>query len=112
MKKKYLLGIAALLAVMVTFSTYSHKREPGNDNVISLHKLHTLVQKGKYLTWSDFEGYPFEDIGSGLYIRKYEVEGGGHLLLSGGSLELAPMSINLVKTSGEVIDIRYEDIRG
>ncbi|MFE4709866.1 hypothetical protein ACFRAM_03240 [Paenibacillus sp. NPDC056722] len=112
MNKKYLLGIAALLAVMFIFSTYSHKREPSNDNVISLHKLHTLAQKGEHLTWSDFEGYPFEDIGSGLYIRKYEVEGGSHLLLSGGSTDLAPMSINLVKTNGERIAIRYEEING
>ncbi|MFC3746122.1 hypothetical protein [Paenibacillus sp. GCM10012306] len=110
MNKKYLLGIAALLAVVITFSTYSLKREPGDDKVISLHKLHTLAQKGEHLTWSDFEGYPFEDIGSGLYIRKYEVEGGNHLLLSGGSIDRAPMSINLVKTNGEPIDIRYEEV--
>ncbi|MFF2908388.1 hypothetical protein [Paenibacillus sp. NPDC057934] len=112
MNKKTFLGIAALLAVMVILSAYGHKLERGSDNVISLHKLHTLAQKGEQLTWSDFENYPFEDIGSGLYIRKYEVEGGSHLLLSGGNINLAPMSINLVKTSGERIDIRYEEIRG
>ena len=42
------------------------------------------------LTWSDFEGYEAKDVGSGLYILEYSIEG-AYTLLIGGVPEEEPM---------------------
>ncbi|MDH6373874.1 hypothetical protein M2444_005717 [Paenibacillus sp. PastF-3] len=75
-----------------------------------MDEVRDLVQQGQALSWKDFEGYPFEDVGSGLYIRKYEINENYHVLVGGGSVDTAPLYINLVKRNGEKIDIRYDDI--
>lgn len=72
--------------------------------------LRELAQAGEDLTWEDFEDYPSEDVGSGLYIRKYEMDGGYHVLVGGGSLNTSPSYIYLVNADGEQIDLRKDDI--
>ncbi|WP_379135927.1 hypothetical protein [Paenibacillus sp. sgz500958] len=72
--------------------------------------IRELARKGEDLTWKDFDVYLYEDIGSGLYIRKYEVDENYYVLVSGGSLSISPMQISLVKANGEPIDIRHDDI--
>ena len=41
---------------------------------LTLDDVVTLSQKGDALTWSDFERYQGRDIGSGLYIIRYEID--------------------------------------
>lgn len=91
---------------MVIFSACNHNRPA----MLSMNELRDLAQKGEELTWKDFEGYPFEDVGSGLYIRKYEINDDFHVLIGGGSIDTTPMYINLIKSNEEKIDIRYDDI--
>ena len=59
--------------------------EPTGEGPLTLRDLILLSKKGKSLDWDDFEGYDHEDIGSGLYIWKFDIsEGEGYTLLVGG----------------------------
>ncbi|MCL6602727.1 MAG: hypothetical protein K6T94_07625 [Paenibacillus sp.] len=110
MRSKRSLITVLFLTLMVIFSACDNRVGKSSDDILTLSELRILTQKGEELTWKDFNAYPFEDIGSGLYIRKYEVDGDYHLLISGRSISKAPDTIYLVKTNGEQIDIRYGDI--
>lgn len=86
----------------------------------------SLSQKGDTLTWSDFEGYVHEDIGSGIYIWEFKIEeGSGYTLWVGGVPPQKPSyimlyrginkaeypSINGIDTQNGT-DIRYGDVSG
>lgn len=85
-----------------------------------------LAKKGDALTWSDFEGYVHEDVGSGLYIWEFKIEeGSGYTLRVGGVPPQKPSyimlyrgintadypSINGIDTQNGT-DIRYGDVSG
>ena len=85
-----------------------------------------LAKKGDALTWSDFEGYIHEDVGSGLYIWEFKIEeGSGYTLRVGGVPPQKPSyimlyrgintadypSINGIDTQNGT-DIRYGDVSG
>lgn len=106
MKSKRNLITLLFFVLIVVFSACDNN----SNTVLSLDGVRDLAQKGEELTWKDFEAYTFEDIGSGLYIRKYEVDSEYHVLVGGGSIDKTPSYIYLVKTNGEKIDIRYDDI--
>ena len=74
-------------------------------------------RRGYELTWSDFEKYEYEDIGSGYFIYKYKIESseepGEYLLVGGGSLDESPeyMFFNNgdeFEDNTESLDIRSE----
>lgn len=79
---------------------------------LSLEKVIELSKKGKELSWEDFEKYDSIDIGSGLYIRRYDIDENHYLLIGGGSIDEKPMYIYLVKAnnSNNYIDIRIDNI--
>ena len=58
--------------------------------------INLMAEKGNDLTWSDFEQYQSEDIGSGLYILRYDVEGDYELLIGGGDTSKKPDYIALI----------------
>ncbi len=51
------------------------------DNKLTISKVKELVSKGDNLTLGDFEQYEGTDIGSGLYILRYDVEPNHYLLI-------------------------------
>ena len=79
---------------------------------LTIEKIRALSGKGKELSWSDFEQYPHEDIGSGLYIFRYDVDENYYLSVGGGSLESSPEYILLVSKADDsvFVDIRTGDI--
>lgn len=79
---------------------------------LTIEKIRALSGKGKELSWSDFEQYPHEDIGSGLYIFRYDVDENYYLSVGGGSLESSPEYILLVSKADDnvYVDIRTGDI--
>lgn len=79
---------------------------------LTIEKIRALSGKGKELSWSDFEQYPHEDIGSGLYIFRYDIDENYYLSVGGGSLESSPEYILLVSKADEnvSVDIRTGDI--
>lgn len=77
-------------------------------NTLTLDEVVMLSQKGRDLTWSDFEQYDYTETGSGLYIRVYEIDGYFKLWIGGSGLDSDPMYIYLASADNfeERIDIR------
>lgn len=77
----WLIVIAVLvcIAVSVCFLT----NPPGEEPQLTLDKVIALSQKGDRLGWEDFAAYEGRDIGSGLYIMRYEIDGWFYLLAGG-----------------------------
>lgn len=76
---------------------------------VPMDTVRALAAKGEDLTWSDMEGYPHTDVGSGLIIWAWEVEGGYRLYMGGPSLEELPWYVTL-ETGEEGIDLRTDDL--
>ena len=70
-----------------------------------------LSQKEEALTWSDFEQYQGREVGSGLYIMRYDIDKLFDVPV-GGVPEETPMYIDLRVHNEAVdsIDIRAEDV--
>lgn len=78
---------------------------------LTLNKIIELSSKGEELSWQDFESYNGMEVGSGLYIKSYNIDDNYNLLIGGPSLDEKPMYIYLVnKKTDERIDIRFDDI--
>ena len=86
--------------------------DPAETRLI-MEKVEELSEKGEALTWSDFEQYENSgDIGSGLYVIRYDMEESYYVLVGGADMETFPMYIRLVSTENpdNYIDIRTESI--
>ncbi len=81
------------------------------DRKLTLDDVVILSQKGNALNWSDFERYQGREVGSGLYIIRYEINELFDVLV-GGVPEATPMYIYLRvnSESEDCIDIRTEDV--
>ncbi len=79
---------------------------------LTLDDVVTLSQKGDTLTWSDFEPYQGREVGSGLYIMRYEIDELFDVLVGGTWDKTTPMYIDLrVHNEAEDhIDIRTGDV--
>ncbi|MDE7290045.1 MAG: hypothetical protein K2N71_11190 [Oscillospiraceae bacterium] len=87
--------------------------DAGDDvkKLITMGEVKELAKKGDDLTWSDFEAFSGKDIGSGLYIMAYDVEGTDFTVaVGGGSLDEKPMYIHFGRVNDDYIDIRYDSI--
>ncbi|MGC5772323.1 hypothetical protein [Paenibacillus pabuli] len=98
-----------LLAILLLTSCQTLHGEQAPKVSITMDELRALAEKGGSLSWNDFKAYPYEDEGSGLYIRKYDVEGGNQLIISGKSLDKKPDHIYVVNKDGEKIDLLKEN---
>ena len=89
--------------------------QDGNNAVdgrkLTLDDVVMLSQKGDALSWSDFERYQGREVGSGLYIMRYEIDELFDVLV-GGVPDETPMYIELrVHNEAENhIDIRTGDV--
>ncbi len=73
------------------YPTIAETKQP-----LTMEKLKALVkEKGKDLTWSDFEPFEGNDVGSGLYIMKYPIDAAFTLVVGGTPTE-KPWYIRLV----------------
>ena len=81
---------------------------------LTLERVEQLAEKGEALTWSDFEGYAYEEAGSGLYIRIYDVNEEYYVMVGGPSLEESPLYVRLVsRDDGEqYVELREGGLEG
>ncbi|WP_405156936.1 hypothetical protein [Paenibacillus sp. FSL K6-0108] len=105
------LNFVLLLLVALCSGCQANNDQGGTSASIPLKELNTLAEKGDLLTWNDFAAYPYEDEGSGLYIRKYNIEGGHQLIISGKSLDKKPDRMYVVNKAGEKIDLLKGNIK-
>lgn len=81
------------------------------EHQLTLEDVIRLSKKGTDVSWKDFEKYQSKEEGSGLYIRRYEMEAPLQLIIGGGDLEEPPLYINLVNSRiGDSFDIRKNDV--
>ena len=105
---------------------YSEKDDPGSDDTsirwlyllarkeskkptLSLNDVIILSQKGDALSWNDFENFEYIETGSGLYIRRYEINDLFHFLIGGAGPNSEPMYMYLGVNGNDLearIDIR------
>lgn len=81
---------------------------------LTIEKVKALAKKGDALTWSDFETYRHEDIGSGLHIYFYEIDKNDCLVIGGGDTKSVPLYIRLALKPYDhafLDDKAYIDIR-
>ena len=91
--------LAFLLSMALLVAPAGCAAEPGQ---LTLERVEQLAEKGEALTWSDFEGYAYEEAGSGLYIRVYDVNEEYYVMVGGPSLEESPLYVRLVsRDNGE-----------
>ena len=125
-KRKNIIIIAFLLLLSMVGVTWYLIDHPGrgNETKISMEKIIELSQKGDALTWGDFEQYQSVDVGSGLWIERFEIAGEpDYCLLVGGAMVGRydkPMYIRLMKMENKrtglipdseiVIDIREKNV--
>lgn len=82
---------------------------------LTLDDVIRLSQKGEALTWSDFAQYEYTDVGSGLYIHRYQIDDMFQLSI-GGVPESPPLYMVLDYAANAdanlylSIDIRTEDV--
>ena len=79
---------------------------------LTLNDVVALSQKGTALDWADFTDYISTDIGSGIFIDKYDLEN-GYTLLVGGVPPQSPNYILLYRDDDRTngIDIRTNDVK-
>ena len=98
-------ALAFLMSVALLVAPAGCAAEHGQ---LTLERVEQLAEKGEALTWSDYEGYAYEEAGSGLYIRVYDVNEEYYVMVGGPSLEESPLYIRLVsRDNGE----RYVELR-
>lgn len=90
-------------------------REDSNnsgENKLTLEEVQRLSEFGNELIWADFDRYRYEETGSGLYIRVYEIDEMFSLWIGGGSITDAPMYIYLTANTEQKdrVDIRTQDV--
>lgn len=62
------------------------------------------------LSWEDFNQFPYEDIGSGRYVYKYDLSDGGSLFIIGDSLDKPPSTIYILEKDGTETIIKNESL--
>ena len=85
------------------------------ETTMTMSEMETLIQKGKKLSWADFQGYYYETLWeTGMCIRQYSVEGGTYsVLVSAVSEHAALDSVLVVRAAdGEEIDLLVDDAQG
>ncbi len=89
------------------------QEENRSERLLTLEEILALSEKGRALTWSDFDGFSYTETGSGLYIRVYDTDSPFTLWIGGGSPETEPMYIYLQapKTAADDPDTGRVDIR-
>ena len=83
----------------------------GGNKAMTLTDVVELSKLGMKLTWEDLKAYEGQDIGSGLYVVKYDIDPEFYLLVGDGKTTGKPMyaSLNAV-SNGASCDIRESDV--
>lgn len=112
MKKFNIILRICLVLLIISVLLGCAKEDNRKKTVLSLDKVIELSEKGNDISWNDFEDYESEDIGSGIYVLRYEIDSRFYLIIGGSSKDEKPMYVRLVKmyNSDDYIDIRTDDV--
>jgi hypothetical protein len=83
----------------------------GGTRQMTLEDVIELSKLGMELTWDDLKAYKGTDIGSGLYVVKFDIDQEFYLLVGDGKTNGKPMYATLnTRNSGASCDIREQDV--
>lgn len=101
---KLLTALLAAMFILAACQPQSEKMTPSD--------VRALAALKEELTWKDLEGFDHEEVGSGLYILKFEINGSeGYVLLAGGGSKTEPpLYVTLQSPTGESWEIRNEEL--
>lgn len=104
MKNKLSATFIVLVVLIIGVVIISSWQNP----LLSREYVNALIEsKGvDNISWSDFDKYSHQDIGSGNYIYQYRLSDGADLYLSGADLDSTPTYIYIVDESGKRIDLK------
>lgn len=89
-----------------TESAQTGENDTSDSQTVSLRKMTVddinQLKSKRDFSWDDFSIFEGEDIGSGLFVFKYEMDDGGYVLVSGSSLDQKPQTIIYYRSDGEV----------
>ena len=77
--------------------------------LLTLDDVIRISKKGENITWDDFKDFKNEDIGSGLWVYKFEIDDEYHLIISGNK-EYEPNYIYLVDKAKNQINVKTENV--
>lgn len=108
----WIMVAAALSCALVVLCFLTNPVLSVDEERLTLAEVVELSQKGEALTWEDFENYPSTDVGSGLYIRRYEIDDMFSLLIGGSHPGEKAWYFYLQANdgSGSYVDIREGDV--
>ncbi|MCR5781786.1 MAG: hypothetical protein K6G90_03510 [Clostridia bacterium] len=99
-----------IFIVLATVLAVRFRPGPSSVAGLTLDDVKRLAGKGDALTWEDFEGYENEDVGSGIFVYRYPIDGRYDLLIGSPQERGEIMYIYLRDLdTGASIDIRTED---
>jgi len=82
-----------------------------NARLMTMEDVLNLSTKKMELNWEDLLPFLGKDIGSGLYVIRYDIDSDYYLLVGDGKTEGNPMYANLCHRDGSWIDIRAGDVK-
>lgn len=90
-----------LFILMFTMTSCGYGNKPASlpQEKLTLEQVIERSHQGQELSWEDFENYESTEIGSGLYILRYEIDENYYLLIGGTSPKREPSYIRLVNVS-------------
>lgn len=108
----WILAAAMLSCALVCICFLTNPVSPKDEKKLTLADVIELSQKGDALNWEDFESFSSMDVGSGLYIRCYEIDDMFSLLIGGPNLKEKAWYFRLEANDGSdaYIDIREGDV--
>ena len=99
-----------IFIVLATVLAVCLSKRPNPGSRLTLDDVKRLAGKGDALTWEDFEGYENEDVGSGIFVYRYPIDGHYDLLIGSPQERGDILYICLRDLDTEAsIDIRTED---
>ncbi len=96
------IGLGSLLLALTACNPVSKEDPARTSAMLTVNEANAAIEQGT-VRWDTFEKYKHTDIGSGLYLWEYEVEGGHKLQLGGADLNQAPTQIRLIDAEGAVV---------
>lgn len=95
-----------------SFQHMSYQKGREGSRSLTIEAVKELSLKGDSLSWEDFGDYDCYDVGSGVYVLRYDINDSFFLLVGGDDMDEKPEYICLIQISNkdEYIDIRKDSV--
>lgn len=96
------IGLGTLLLASAACTPVANEARTQTSAILTVNEANSAIEQGT-VNWETFRKYKHTDVGSGVYLWEYEVEGGHKLQIGGADLTQAPTQIRLIDAAGAVV---------